>query len=118
LAARSPRSAGQVYNVVSDVRLTQAEYLRLLSEHGPHKVSYVYFPWTLAALAGAAARLAGRWSSIAAKVGRLLGPGYLRSCARRTDYSSAKIQAELGWKPDPDHESHFKSPGRYGDPQA
>ena len=55
---------------------------------------------------------------IAAKVGRLLAPNYLRSCARRTKYSSAKIQEELGWKPDPDHETHFRTPGRYGDPHA
>lgn len=118
LAARSPQSVGQVYNVVSDARLTQVQYLRLLSKYGGHKVRYVFFPYTVFAMMGGMARLLGKRSAIAAKVGGLLAPNFLKTCARGVEYSSAKLERELGWKPRADHEAYFQGKDRYGDPAA
>jgi predicted dehydrogenase/nucleoside-diphosphate-sugar epimerase len=113
LAGRSPASAGQTYNVVSPVPMTQTRYLKLLSEHGPNRVRYVFFPYTLAAGMGAVARELGKSVPILGKVGALLGSTYLRSCSTRLEYSSDKLVRELGWKPDPDLVAHFTTKGRY-----
>jgi nucleoside-diphosphate-sugar epimerase/predicted dehydrogenase len=118
LAARSPQSVGQVYNVVSGARLTQVQYLRLLSRYGPHKVRYVFFPYTAFATMGGTARLLGKRSPIAAKVAGLLAPNFLKTCARSVEYSSAKLQRELGWKPRADHEAYFQGKDRYGESAA
>ena len=57
---------------------------------------------------GGTARLLGKRSPIAAKVGGLLAPNFLKTCARGVEYSSAKLQRDLGWKPRADHETYFQ----------
>jgi len=115
LAASSEESCGQAYNIVSDTRLTQTQYMDLLSEHGPHKVRYVFFPYRVADAVGATARALGKFSGLFRKISMYLGPAFLRSCATEITYSCEKAKTELGWKPSAELSEHFRGPGRYGD---
>lgn len=101
LAADDPGSAGEAYNVSNQGRITQAEFLNLFARacRAPAVAWTTYYPGVFAVAIGfeAAYRLARsrRPPPITRYATWLLG--------RRLEYSTAKIEARLGWRPSLDY---------------
>ncbi|MDP3921341.1 MAG: NAD-dependent epimerase/dehydratase family protein [Candidatus Omnitrophota bacterium] len=108
LAGESANGAGEVYNVVDDETVSQKGYIERLNTYSGTKHHYVYFPYALAAGMGALARSGSKFNGKIKKIANMLSPFHLGTCKSRVRYDNNKIKRDLGWKPVPGVEDHFK----------
>ncbi|MDR3637207.1 MAG: NAD-dependent epimerase/dehydratase family protein [Isosphaeraceae bacterium] len=97
LAARDPHSAGEAYNITNQGRITQREFMNLFAEAAgvPHVRRHV--PYRIAYAASFLLEASGRLAHSArppliTRYGTWLLGRYL-------EYSTAKAESRLGWRP-------------------
>ncbi len=97
LAARNPAAVGQAYNITADGFITQCEFLNLFADQLGLPRPRRRMPYPLAF--GAALVMEALFRLLQRRRPPLVTRYAIWLLGRRTDYSTAKVERELGWKP-------------------